>query len=49
VHRAVEAHHGFILVDSLDQHSGTRFSVILPKLGVDGARRPPKVSTKNAS
>lgn len=49
VHRAVEAHHGFILVDSQDQHAGTRFSVILPKLGADGVKRPPKVSTKNAS
>jgi nitrogen-specific signal transduction histidine kinase len=50
VHRAVEAHHGFILVDSPDQHGGTRFTVILPKLGTDGVRRSPrhnpKMSTK---
>jgi signal transduction histidine kinase len=37
VHRAVEAHHGFILVDSEGQ--GTTFKVILPKLG-DGKRTP---------
>jgi two-component system sensor histidine kinase PilS (NtrC family) len=50
VHRAVEAHHGFILVDSPDRHGGTRFTVILPKLGTDGAKRSPrrtrKLSTK---
>jgi len=46
VHRAVEAHHGFILVDSQDQHAGTRFTVILPKLGTDGAKGTPKISTK---
>lgn len=37
VHRAVEAHHGFILVDS--EGHGTTFKVILPKLG-DGKRTP---------
>ncbi len=51
VHRAVEAHHGFILVDTPDdQKAGTRFTVILPKLGSDGAKRTPgrtpKLSTK---
>ena len=45
VHRAVEAHHGFILVDSPD-HGGTRFTVILPKLGTDGAKRSPKRTPK---
>ena len=49
VHRAVEAHHGFILVDSQDQHAGTRFTVILPKLGADGGKHVPKLSTKNES
>jgi signal transduction histidine kinase len=39
VHRAVEAHHGFVLVDSDAQNSGTRFTVILPKLGPDGTKR----------
>lgn len=43
VHRAVEAHHGFILVDSEGQ--GTRFTVILPKLG-DG-KRTPKTLTRS--
>ncbi|MFN2637813.1 MAG: nitrogen regulation protein NR(II) [Gemmatimonadaceae bacterium] len=42
VHRAVEAHHGFVLVDSAP--TGTKFTVILPKLGADG--RTPKSSTK---
>ena len=46
VHRAVEAHHGFILVDSQD---GTRFTMILPKLGTDGAKGTLKVSTKKSS
>ncbi len=49
VHRAVEAHHGFILVDSERQKGGTRFTVILPKLGSDGAKRTPKASTKHKS
>ena len=31
VHRAVEAHHGFILVDAA-QGGGTKFTVLLPKL-----------------
>jgi two-component system sensor histidine kinase PilS (NtrC family) len=33
VHRAVEAHHGFILVDRAGSSGGTKFTVILPKLG----------------
>jgi signal transduction histidine kinase len=41
VHRAVEAHHGFILVESQGQNAGTKFTVILPKLGIDGAKRTP--------
>jgi signal transduction histidine kinase len=53
VHRAVEAHHGFILVDTPDQRGGTRFTVILPKLGTDGGKgtpkRIPKLSAKGAS
>jgi signal transduction histidine kinase len=39
VHRAVEAHHGFIFVDS--EGKGTSFTVILPKLR-DGVSRTPK-------
>ena len=30
VHRAIESHHGFVLVDSSD--SGTTFTVVLPRL-----------------
>jgi signal transduction histidine kinase len=44
VHRAVEAHHGFILVDGNGNSSGTRFTVILPKLGSEGARKTPRVA-----
>jgi signal transduction histidine kinase len=49
VHRAVEAHHGFILVDGADHHVGCRFTMILPKLGSDGAKRTPGKSSKHAS
>ncbi|HJQ54366.1 MAG TPA: ATP-binding protein [Gemmatimonadaceae bacterium] len=42
VHRAVEAHHGFILVDGNGTGNGTRFTVILPRLGADGARKTPR-------
>ncbi len=33
VHRAIESHHGFVLVDS--DASGSAFTVVLPKLGRD--------------
>jgi signal transduction histidine kinase len=46
VHRAVEAHHGFIIVDSHGKRAGTRFTVILPKLGSEGARKTPKAVAK---
>ena len=46
VHRAVEAHHGFILVDGNGKSSGTRFTVILPKLGHDGVRKTPKALSR---
>jgi signal transduction histidine kinase len=49
VHRAVEAHHGFILVDHPEDKAGTRFTVILPKLGTDGARRSPRRASKLSS
>ncbi|HEV7389831.1 MAG TPA: ATP-binding protein [Gemmatimonadaceae bacterium] len=45
VHRAVEAHHGFILVDGNGKASGTKFTVILPKLGHDGIRKTPKANS----
>jgi signal transduction histidine kinase len=44
VHRAVEAHHGFIVVDGNGKGSGTRFTVILPKLGHEGARKSPRAA-----
>lgn len=46
VHRAVEAHHGFILVDTAGPSGGTKFSVILPKLG-DGSRKTPKATARS--
>jgi signal transduction histidine kinase len=50
VHRAVEAHHGFVLVDSNGKGSGTKFTVILPKLGseVVSHRKTPKALRKPA-
>jgi two-component system sensor histidine kinase PilS (NtrC family) len=47
VHRAVEAHHGFILVDSDAKRAGTRFTVILPRLGSEGAKKTPRVTMKS--
>ncbi|MFL5639060.1 MAG: two-component system sensor histidine kinase NtrB [Gemmatimonadaceae bacterium] len=46
VHRAVEAHHGFILVDGNGKGPGTKFTVILPKLG-DDPRKTPKSSPRH--
>jgi signal transduction histidine kinase len=43
VHRAVEAHHGFIIVDAAIDGHGTKFTVILPKLGAEGKRAAPRV------
>ncbi|MFL5480463.1 MAG: two-component system sensor histidine kinase NtrB, partial [Gemmatimonadaceae bacterium] len=44
VHRAVEAHHGFILVDGNGKGTGTKFTVILPKLGPDGIKKTPRAA-----
>jgi signal transduction histidine kinase len=49
VHRAVEAHHGFIVVDSDGGHRGTSFTVILPKLGVEEVKKTPKSAAKSKS
>jgi signal transduction histidine kinase len=46
VHRAVEAHHGFILVDGAGPAGGTKVSVILPKLGGDGPKKTPRSTPK---
>ncbi|MEO8911208.1 MAG: ATP-binding protein [Gemmatimonadaceae bacterium] len=46
VHRAVEAHHGFVLVDSEPPQRGSRFTMILPKLGAEGAKHTPRSSAK---
>ena len=44
-HRAVEAHHGFIIVDTRDDGKpGTKFTVILPRLGADGKKPVPKAA-----
>ncbi len=47
VHRAVEAHHGFILVGQDGKGAGTRFTVILPRLGSEGAKKTPRASAKS--
>jgi signal transduction histidine kinase len=47
VHRAVEAHHGFILVDSRGKRAGTRFTVFLPRLGSEGTRKTPRAVAKS--
>ena len=49
VHRAVEAHHGFILVDGAGPQGGTKFTVILPKLGGEGSKKTPKTKAKSAA
>jgi signal transduction histidine kinase len=48
VHRAVEAHHGFILVDRNGKGpgGGTKFTVILPRLGTQGYRKTPRASAR---
>jgi two-component system sensor histidine kinase PilS (NtrC family) len=46
VHRAVEAHHGFVLVDNDVPNGGTRFTVILPRLGTEGAKRTPRAMAR---
>jgi two-component system sensor histidine kinase PilS (NtrC family) len=46
VHRAVEAHHGFILVDSAGASGGTKITVILPKLGGDPTRKTPRATAR---
>ena len=45
--RAVEAHHGFIVVDAAaDGAAGTSFAMILPKLGADRKKGIPKASAE---
>lgn len=46
VHRAVEAHHGFILVGRDGKDEGTKFTVILPRLGSEGAKKTPRASAR---
>ena len=41
VHRAVEAHHGFIVVSSAGAAGGTKFTVLLPRLGAEGSKKAP--------
>jgi len=50
VHRAVEAHHGFILVDRAGPSGGTKFTVLLPKLGgAEGSRKPPRATARSGA
>jgi signal transduction histidine kinase len=46
VHRAVEAHHGFILVDGAGPAGGTKITVILPRRG-DGPRKTPRAMARS--
>ncbi|HLA14610.1 MAG TPA: ATP-binding protein, partial [Gemmatimonadaceae bacterium] len=47
-HRAVEAHHGFIIVDPAENGTpGTKFTVILPKLGSGKKARTPWTSARS--
>jgi signal transduction histidine kinase len=46
VHRAVEAHHGFILVDGAGPAGGTKITVILPRRG-DGPRKTPRAMPRS--
>ena len=46
VHRAVEAHHGYILVDSAGPGGGTKISVILPRLAGGGAKKTPRATAR---
>jgi signal transduction histidine kinase len=46
VHRAVEAHHGFVLVDRAGPSGGTKFTVILPKLGGEASKKTPKATAR---
>jgi two-component system sensor histidine kinase PilS (NtrC family) len=46
VHRAVEAHHGFILVDGAGSGGGTKITVILPRLGGEGAKKTPRATAR---
>ena len=47
-HRAVEAHHGFIIVDPADDGTkGTKFTMILPKLGAGKKGRTPKLTPES--
>jgi signal transduction histidine kinase len=47
VHRAVEAHHGFILVDGGGPAGGTKFTVLLPKLGGEGLKKTQRPASKS--
>ena len=46
VHRAVEAHHGYILVDSAGSGGGTKITVILPRLAGGGPKKTPRVNAR---
>jgi signal transduction histidine kinase len=47
-HRAVEAHHGFIVVDAAaGGAAGTTFTMILPKLGAEGKKGATRIGTES--
>ena len=47
VHRAVEAHHGFILVDSAGPMGGTKFTVLLPRLGREASKKSQRATARS--
>lgn len=49
VHRAVEAHHGFIVVDSAGKSGGTRFTVLLPRLGGQALKKTPRATVRSGA
>jgi two-component system sensor histidine kinase PilS (NtrC family) len=49
VHRAVEAHHGFVLSGRAGPSGGTKFTVVLPKLGGEGPKKTPKATARSGA
>ena len=49
VHRAVEAHHGFVLTGRAGPSGGTKFTVVLPKLGGEAPKKTPKATARSGA
>ncbi|MEP6857923.1 MAG: HAMP domain-containing sensor histidine kinase [Gemmatimonadales bacterium] len=48
VQRAVDAHHGFVISGRAGSSGGTKFTVVLPRLG-DGPKRTPKATARSGA